>query len=76
MLLAEKTSEATLSRWREQIGGMKPAEAKHLMALEDTHRRLKQLVADHTLDIQTLKQLSEGNWQATPAGESRWSSFG
>jgi putative transposase len=41
---------------------MKCEEAKRLKHLEDENRRLKQLVADQALDIQTLKHLSEGNW--------------
>jgi hypothetical protein len=41
---------------------MKSEEAKRLKALEDENRRLKQLVADQTLDIQRPVHLSEGNW--------------
>ena len=59
---ALEISEQTLTRWRNQYGGMKSEEAKRLKALEDENRRLKQLVADQALDIQMLKHLSEGNW--------------
>jgi len=31
-------------------------------ALEDENRRLKEIVADLTLDNKMLKHLSEGNW--------------
>ena len=62
VLQALEISEATLSRWRAQYGGMKSEEAMRLKALEDENRRLKQLVADQALDIQMLKHLSEGNW--------------
>ena len=55
-------SEATLTRWRSQYGGMKSEEAKRLKQLEDENRRLKTLVADLSLDNQMLKHLSEGNW--------------
>lgn len=41
---------------------MKSEEAKRLKALEDEKLRLKQIVADQTLDIQMLKHFSEGNW--------------
>jgi putative transposase len=34
---------------------MELSEAKRLKALEDENRRLKQIVADQTLDIQALK---------------------
>ena len=41
---------------------MKSEEAKRLKALEDENRRLKEIVADLTLDIQRREHLSEGNW--------------
>ena len=41
---------------------MKSEEAKRPKQLEDENRRLKQIVADKELDIQTLKHLTEGNW--------------
>jgi len=62
VLQALEISEATLARWRAQYGGMKSEEAKRLKALEDENRRLKELVADLTLDNKMLKHLSEGNW--------------
>lgn len=54
-------SEATLSRWRSQYGGMKSEEAKRLRQLEDENGRLKKLVADQALDIQMLKEIARGN---------------
>ncbi len=62
VLQALEISEATLARWWAQYGGMKSEEAKRLKALEDENRRLKELVADLTLDNKMLKHLSEGNW--------------
>jgi hypothetical protein len=62
VLQALEISEATLIRWRAQYGGMKSEEAKRLKSLEDENRRLKELVADLTLDNKMLKHLSEGNW--------------
>ena len=62
VLQALEISEATLHRWRAQYGGMKSEEAKRLKALEDENRRLKEIVADLTLDNKMLKHLSEGNW--------------
>ena len=55
-------SEATFHRWRLQYGGMKSEEAKRLKALEDENKRLKQLVADLSLDNQMLKHVASGNW--------------
>lgn len=56
-----KISEATLSRWRTQHGGMKSEEAKRLKQLEDENQRLKKLVADQALDIQMLEEIARGN---------------
>ena len=55
-------SEATLHRWRAQYGGMKSEEAKRLKQLEDENRRLKQLVADLSLDNQMLKHVTSKSW--------------
>jgi transposase-like protein len=59
---ALEISEQTYHRWRNQYGGMKAEEAKRLKQLEDENRRLKQLVADLSLDNQMLKHVAEGNW--------------
>ncbi|QDU44604.1 Transposase [Symmachiella dynata] len=62
VLQSLEVSQATLDRWRKQYGGMKSEEAMRLKALEDENRRLKEIVADQTLDIKMLKHLAEGNW--------------
>ena len=61
VLQALEVSEATLSRWRSQYGGMKSEEAKRLKQLEEENSRLKKLVADQALDIQMLKEVTKGN---------------
>ena len=61
VLQALEVSEATLSRWRSQYGGMKSEEAKRLKQLEEENNRLKKLVADQALDIQMLKEVTTGN---------------
>ena len=48
-------SETTFYRWKKIYGGMGVAEIRKLRNLEDENRRLKQLVADLTLDKQMLK---------------------
>ena len=55
-------SEQTFHRWRNQYGGMKAEEAKRLKELEDENKRLKEIVADLTLDNRMLKHVAEGNW--------------
>lgn len=62
VLQSLEVSEATYHRWRNQYGGMKSEEAKRLSALEDENRRLKQLVADLSLDNQMLKHVASKNW--------------
>jgi putative transposase len=57
-----EVSESTYERWKTQYGGMKSEEAVRLKKLEDENRRLKQLVADLSLDNQMLKHIAEGNW--------------
>ena len=57
-----EVSESTYLRRKNQYGGMKSEEAKRLKQLEDENKRLKEIVADLTLDNKMLKHLSEGNW--------------
>jgi transposase-like protein len=56
-----EVSDSTYLRWRNQYGGMKSEEAKRLKQLEDENKRLKELVADLSLDNKMLKYISEGN---------------
>jgi len=48
-------SDATYYNWRAKYHGMEVNEVKRLKQLEDENRKLKQLVADQALDIQSLK---------------------
>jgi putative transposase len=54
-------SEQTFYRWKSKYGGMEVAEARKLRQLEDENRRLKQLVAELTLDKQMLQHVIEKN---------------
>jgi hypothetical protein len=62
VLQALEISQATYDRWRVQYGGMKAEEAKRLKELEEENKKLKEIVADLTLDNRMLKHLAEGNW--------------
>jgi len=62
VLQSLEVSESSYLRWKNQYGGMKSEEAIRLKKLEDENRRLKQLVADLSLDNQMLKHIAEGNW--------------
>ena len=54
-------SEATLYTWKSKYGGMDVNEARRLKDLEDENRRLKQLVADLSLDREALKAVIRKN---------------
>ena len=62
VLQALEVSESTYDRWRNQYGGMKAQEAVRLKKLEDENQRLKEVVAELTLDNRMLKFIAEGNW--------------
>jgi putative transposase len=50
-------TEVTFYRWKKKFVGMGVAEIRRLKQLEDENRRLKQLVADLTLDKQMLQEV-------------------
>jgi putative transposase len=52
----------TYYRWKAKFGGLQLSDAKRLRTLEDENRKLKTLVADLTLDNQTLKGLLGRKW--------------
>jgi putative transposase len=54
-------SEATLYGWKSKYGGMEVNEARRLREVEDENRRLKQLVADLSLDKEMLKSVIRKN---------------
>jgi hypothetical protein len=47
----------TLHRWKAKFGETAANEARRLQSLEDENRRLKQMVADISLDNQALKAM-------------------
>jgi putative transposase len=50
-------SEQTFYRWKKKYAGMGVAEVRRLKQLEDENRKLKQIVADLTLDKQMLQDV-------------------
>ena len=50
-------SPATFYAWRKKYGGMGVAELRRLKQLEHGNRRLKQLVADLSLDKEMLQEV-------------------
>ena len=54
-------SEQTFYRWKSKYGGMEISEAKRLKQLEEENRRLKEMVADLSLDNKILKDVISKN---------------
>ena len=52
----------TYYRWRQKYGGMAPAMAKEVKALQRENAQLKKLVADQALDNAILKEAAKGNF--------------
>jgi len=48
-------SEATFYNWRKKYGGLGLSELRRLCQLEEENRRLKQIVADLSLDKAMLQ---------------------
>ena len=50
-------AEQTFYRWKKKFAGMGVAEVRKLRVLEEENRKLKQLVADLSLDKQMLQDV-------------------
>ncbi len=50
-------SEQTFYRWKKKFAGMGVAELRRLRQLEEENQKLKQLVADLTLDKHMLQEV-------------------
>ena len=55
-------TEQTFYRWKRKFAAMGVAELRRLQEVEEENRRLKQLVADLTLDKQMLQEALRKNW--------------
>jgi len=55
-------TDQTYYRWKATYGGMELSEMQRLKQVEDENRRLKQIVAEQTLDIQALKAVVAKKW--------------
>ena len=53
-------SEQTFYRWKKKFAGMGVAEVRRLKQLEEENRKLKQLVADLSLDKHILQDALKG----------------
>ena len=55
-------SEQTVYRWRSKYGGLDTSELQRLRELEAENARLKKIVAQQALDIDTLKDVVSKKW--------------
>lgn len=55
-------TEQTFYRWRNKFGGMEVSEARRLKELERENAELKKMVAEQSLDIRMLKDVSSKKW--------------
>jgi putative transposase len=55
-------SVTTFYKWKAKFGGMEVSDVAKMRALEDENRRLKRIVADQALHIDTLKIAASGNF--------------
>lgn len=54
-------SEATFHNWKKKYGGLGMIELRKLKQLEEENQRLKQIVADLSLDKQMLQDVLKKN---------------
>src|SRR6059058_4197950 len=64
-------TQTTFYRWKSKFGGMEVSDARRLKQLEDENRRLKQMVADLSLDLQQRRCCCEKNGEARGVPLSR-----
>ncbi len=55
-------TEQTFYRWKKRFGEMGVAEIRRLWQLENENRRLRQVVADLTLDKAMLQDVARRKW--------------
>jgi putative transposase len=55
-------SDATYYRWKAQYGGLEVSQLRRRRQLEEENQKLKQVVADLTLDNRALKDIAAKNW--------------
>lgn len=57
-----QVAEATFYRWKKQYGGLGLSELRELKQLKEENRKLKQLVADLSLDKTILQEALRKKW--------------
>ena len=57
-----KVSEQTIYVWRRRFGTLQPADVKRLRELETENTKLKRMVAEREMAIETLKEINRRKW--------------
>ncbi len=57
-----KVSEQTLYGWRKRFGEMDPTDIKRLRELESENAKLKRMLAEREMAIDTLKEINRKKW--------------
>ena len=57
-----KRSEQAIYGWRKRFGELQPADVRRLRALEVENSKLKKLVAERDLEIETMKEINRRKW--------------
>lgn len=57
-----KVTEQTIYSWRQKFGAMDPADIKRLRELEAENAKLKRMLAEREMAIDTLKEINRRKW--------------
>ncbi len=57
-----RVSEQTIYIWRKKFGALDPADVKRLRSLETENAKLKRMVAEREMAIDTLKEINHRKW--------------
>lgn len=55
-------SDQTYRNWRNKYGGMELGDIKEMRRLQTENARLKRIVAEQTLEIESIKELLSKKW--------------
>jgi len=57
-----KVSAQAIYTWRRRFGTLQPADIKRLRQLEIENTKLKKIVAERDLEIDTMKEINRRKW--------------
>jgi putative transposase len=66
-----KVSEKTIYVWRKKFGVLEASDVKRRCTLENENARLKRMLAEREMAIDTLKEINRRKWCARKSGARR-----